>query len=274
MKKIPLILSLFLLFGPAGAYAQDRAKNTISLEWGVSRLQRQDLVFSPFIHTDFSAIQGALVYARDKKLYHNIRLGFVQYDPMQARPYIYQEYQETKTAHPHLFTFVDLDYILAKPLWEYPKARLLLGGSLLTDVQAMDYVYGRISNFGYFASIGLGLYTAYQQQIKEKHQLFGSLQLPLVSWIARSPYLVNDDEFIENISSHKALRTFFAFIEDGQLTGFNRWQAFNLSLMYHYRLGARWELGTHYQLDLLHASKPANLLSYQNRLSLGSRFSF
>ncbi|AHM60544.1 hypothetical protein D770_11435 [Flammeovirgaceae bacterium 311] len=246
----------------------------VSIYWGAGNIIRQDLVFSPFKHKDRTLLQGGIVFERQKKFFHEINIGFSQYDPMLRDPYIFYEYEDKQTAQPHQFTIISLDYSMAKPVIEHGKAKILLGGSLKNKVQALNYTYGRISNFGYFASTGLGLYAAYLQQIGEKFRLSASVQLPLLSWLARSPYLVNDDEFIENTASHKGLNTFLAFIEDGQLASLNRFQSFDLTTRYYYKISSQLELGLQNQITFLHASRPRNLYSLQTEISLSGRFTF
>ncbi len=274
MKNFLLMLVLFLFFFQAGGSAQQGASKGLRLHWGAGTISRQDLVFSPFNHQDFTLLQGGLGFEWQKKFFHEIRLGFSQYDPMLQDSYSFYEYEEEQTAHPHQLTLITLDYSMAKSVVEVGKAKILLGGSLQNKVQALNYTYGRMSSFGYFASTGLGLYAAYLQQIGERFRLSADIQLPLVSWLSRSPYLVNDDEFIENTASHKGLNTFVAFIEDGYLASLNRFQSIDFTTRYYFHLSSHLELGLQNQITFLHASRPRNLYSLQTGASLSSRFTF
>jgi hypothetical protein len=138
-----------------------------------------------------------------------------------------------------------------------------------TDVQALSYSYGRVSgSFGYFANFGLGACLEKNHTIGARHHIGGKISLPVVNWLARSPYLVNDDEFIENTSSHKGLKTFLAFIEDGRLSSLDKFQSLDLQLKYTCNLTSKWTLGGVYGFEFTHSSRPRNLLQYRHSLNL------
>jgi hypothetical protein len=141
-------------------------------------------------------------------------------------------------------------------------------------VQAANFVYGRISSFGYYSAFGLGVFGRKEVSLSEKGKLSATLQFPIVTWLARSPYLVNDDEFIENISSHSGLKSFMAFIGDGGLVTWNKLQTFDLEVGYKYRLNEKFELGIAYLLEFSHANDPRNFLFYGNTLIFSGTFRF
>jgi len=76
-----------------------------------------------------------------------------------------------------------------------------------------------------------------------------------ISWLARSPYLVNDDEFIENTSSHSGFKTFTSFIGDGKLVSWNSWQSFDLEIKYLSHLNKKWQLGAAYLFEFIHSDR-------------------
>ncbi|MEX0988663.1 MAG: hypothetical protein WD052_14390, partial [Bacteroidales bacterium] len=61
-----------------------------------------------------------------------------------------------KTAGPHYLTFLAIDYTAGKAVLQSDRSRLVAGGSFQSKFQLLNYVYGRIGNFGYFASMGSG----------------------------------------------------------------------------------------------------------------------
>ncbi|GAA0879485.1 hypothetical protein GCM10009119_24530 [Algoriphagus jejuensis] len=255
--------------------AQDLGiENKLTLSFGPSILARQDLIFSPNIHNDFSFLNFGLGYTREAKLYQTVRLNYAGFNPMVIDPYEFTEYGEFETAYPHSFNLVDLDYSLGKKVLVTEKSALTIGGMFSTNIQAMNYVYGRFSNFGYFATLGLGAFVQDKFTINEKSHLTATLQLPFVSWLSRSPYLVNDDEFIENIFSHSGFKTFMAYLGDGQLATWNKLQTFDLEAKYSYTLSERWDLSAAYAFEFIHASQPRNLLSFRNALNLSATLKF
>src|SRR6478735_5100802 len=155
MKKL-LALTLAWLIA-LSCQAQDTIqKNTLSLTWGPGLIARQDLIFSPFIHNDLTFINLGLEYKREAKMFQIARLRFASFNPMVAKPYEFTIDGKTEQAYPHTFTIVDVDYLLGKKIKETEKSSLTVGGLVTVDVQAMNYVYGRISSLGYYSAFGLG----------------------------------------------------------------------------------------------------------------------
>lgn len=248
--------------------------NMLSLNLGAAFINRQDLIFSPCIHTDFTAMNLGLEYKREAKLFQKVYFNYAYFNPMVTEPYEFTNYGEPEMAYPHNFNFIDLDYLIGKNLKETEKSTLTAGALFTANVQAMNYVYGRFSNFGYFSSFSLGVFARENFTINKKSYLTATIQLPLVAWLARSPYLVNDDEFIENISSHSGFKSFMAFIGDGELVSWGKLQSFDLEAKYSYKLNNKWELGAAYMFEFIHASQPQNLLSFRNSLNLSVNFKF
>lgn len=266
--KIKLLL--VLVWGiTINSQAQDATKkNILSLNLGTGYIARQDLIFSPFIHTDFTMLNLGLEYTREATWFQKVRLNYANFDPMVSSPYEFTEYGELQMAYPHNFNLVDLDYLLGKKIDKTEKSTLTVGGIFSTNIQAMNYVYGRFSNFGYFSTLSLGAFAQDKFTINEKSYLTTTLQLPFVSWLSRSPYLVNDDTFIENISSHSGLKTFMAYLGDGQLVTWNKLQTFDLEIKYTYSLNKKLELGAGYTFEFIHVNLPRNILSFRNALQL------
>ena len=255
------------------AQAQD-LKNNFNLSIGAGHITRQDLVFSPFAHNDFTPINIGLEYTRMANFHQNLKLRFASFDPMLTSPYEYILDGEKKVASQHFFTLIDLDYSFGKRINQTGKSNTTVGALFSTDVQMLNYEYGRIGSFGYYSTFGLGGFISKDYQINHKSHISGRFALPLLNWLSRSPYLVNDDEFIENISSHSGAKTFFAFIGDGKLTTLNKLQTFDLEAKYTYQLHKKWELGASYLFEFIHSKEPRSLLSYRNSLFVSTSFKF
>ena len=255
------------------AQAQD-FKNMFSLSVGVGHFARQDLVFSPFVHKDFTAVNTGLEYTRKADFHQKLKLRYASFNPMLTSPYVFMLNGEKKVANQHFFTLIDLDYFFGKKINQTEKSNTTVGALFNTDAQMLNYEYGRIGSFGYYSTFGLGGFIYKDYQINEKSHIYASLALPLLNWLTRSPYLVNDDEFIENISSHSAVKSFFAFIGDGKLITLNKLQTFDLEAKYAYQLNTRWEIGAGYLFEFIHSKEPRSLLSYRNSLLVSTSFKF
>ncbi|MBK6265274.1 hypothetical protein JKA74_09500 [Marivirga sp. S37H4] len=270
-----LSISIIIWLAALSCFAQENTKNhSVSLNLGITTLTRQDLTFSPLIHKDFSLLNLGIDYDRQAKVFQRVSFRYGNFNPMSTDPYDFSVHGETKTAYPHSFNLIDIDYLIGKKIKESEKSILTVGGLLLMDIQALNYVYGRIGNFGYYSATSLGMFGKYQFTINDNSNLTTSLKLPLVAWLARSPYYVNDDEFIENTSSHSGFKTFMAFMGDGNLTTLNKWQSFDLDIKYMYSLNEKWQLGAAYLFEFIHSSQARNLLSYRNSINLSANLKF
>lgn len=267
VKNFTLLL-LVLLVNPLLAQ-----KTSLSMRLGAGHLIRQDLIFSPFHHSDVSLMNGALRLERQSpKLYQWVDLGASVYNPSTVPSYSYGDNDRT---YPHNFLFVNLAYAVGKEVKTLkPEAKWMLGGLFEMDLQSSTYNYGRVSSFGYFIAFNLGAWARYKHTLANRHTLTTTVTLPLLSWIARSPYLVNDDEFIENIASHKGLKTFLAFVGDGQLQGINKVQQSELHVQYTYQLSKKWSVGAQYEFHLLNTQKPVSLTQMRNLLQAHATLTF
>ena len=253
-------------------FANDSTKNDISLRYGIGHLGKQDLIFSPFVHNAWSAVNIGMRYERKAKLHHYADLSFGTYQPILVPSYTY--YDDQRTA-PHYFILVNLTYGLGKALrLSNPKATLSVGGNAGINLQPSVYSFGSFSSLGYFAFIGVGAWTKFSYRFSDHHRLDAGLNLPLAGLTARSPYLINDDEYIENTYSHKGFRTLMAFLGDGQFRTLNSVQQADLHVKYTYDINRHWGIGAVYEWQFLHASQPASLIAYRNIFYLTGAFKF
>lgn len=269
-----ILLTIIIWLIALNCFGQEQRKNTLSLNYGLGYLARQDLVFSPMIHKDFSFLNVGIEYTREAKFFQKVSLRYGIFNPGISTPYNFTNHGESRTAAPHSFNFIDIDYLIGKNVNESQKAKLTVGSLFVIDVQPMNYVYGRIGSFGYYSTIGLGLFGKYQYTFSKKSYLTTILQLPLVGGLARSPYLVNDDEFIENTYSHSGFETFMSFMGDGHLVTWNSLQTFDLDIRYTYALNQKWNLGAAYLFEFIHSNQPRNLLSYRQSILFKTSFIF
>lgn len=215
-----------------------------------------------------------LTYLRESKTFQKISINYANFNPMLVEPYKFSFHDEDEMAYPHNFNLLSLDYQFGKKIGDTHRGVVTMGGLFYSDVHVMNYVYGRISSFGYFAASGIGLFGTYSKSVTDKSKFEATLKVPLIAWLARSPYLVNDDEFIENTSSHSGLKTFLAFLGDGKMATWNSFQTLDFEINYKYELNDRWGLGATYLLEWVHMSQPRKLLSFRNSLNISANFKF
>ncbi len=268
-----LLIVFFCFFSPL--YAQQQA-NRLSLALGIGHLSRQDQIFSPFVHRDVSPFHLSLQYERDKKLKQKAQLSFSQFNPSIGNLYTYwrADPEETFTTAPHSFILVNIDYGLAWKIRKSEPWQISIGGMLQNKIQASSYNFGSFGGFGYLASLGIGPWLETDFHLSEKRQLSASLSVPLLIWVARSPYLINDDEFMHNTYSHQWFKTFLAYLEDGHWETIHGFQNVDIQLTYRHALNAQWDLLGEYRFSFTHHKEPANFLSYQHMIVFGGSLKF
>ncbi len=260
-----LMLTAILLIPLLSVHAQQKS---LSLRLGPGHVARQDQIFSPFVHTDWSLLNGGIRYETRSHLHQWIDLGFGSYSPIRTSSYRYGEGNQT---YPHSFLLANLTYALGKPIpSKNPANTWAVGGFFGNAIQATTYNYGPVGNFGYFASVDLGIWARFSRHLSKQNAVSVATQLPILSWIARSPYLVNDDEYIENIYSHNGLKTFFAYLADGKLQTLNRVQQAELHLTFTHELNDRWILGAWYECHFLHTRTTLPLVQIRNVLNVST----
>ncbi|HRJ30539.1 MAG TPA: hypothetical protein PLV21_17395 [Cyclobacteriaceae bacterium] len=255
------------------AFAQQK-EQTLSVAAGVSFLARQDLVYSPFVHADVSANSYQLKYQRSAKYFQFAEVGFTYNSSQIGKPNEMDMDGHSHMMMPHEFLNINLTYGFGKSIQPKAAYQAWLGGSLQSELQAGFYNFGLSSMFGYFINQSAQVWYRRAYTFNDKHTLAFHVAVPIISWMARPPYLAEDDEFIENIASHKSTKIIIAFIGDGELVTWNKLQRVNFTLDYTYPLSNRFLVGAAYRFDFIHTNIPRTLLSYQHQLNISTTFKF
>lgn len=252
------------------------AQNTLQISSGPSWLARQDLLFSPLIAKDLGIPAIQIEYERTGKWVHHARVGYRGFaiSPVKNFQFWRSDTSEPLQTLPHYFTFIDLAYGLGKKVAGNERNAFSLGASLSSQVDALNFNYGGSGAFGYFASFSLETWAEGRWQVAKRHSINAKLQLPLISWIARSPYLLNDDTFIENTASHNGVKTFLAFIGDGHLQTWNRFQKAAWSIEHQMALSERWAIGWAYRGELFRHTRPLAVTSLQQDIAIIIQYKF
>ncbi len=275
-KFIYCLISVLIFTSALNAQDSTNASNFISIEYGIHHLSDQDLILSPFILKDLSGANISLTYKRYARLAQWVEISFDAFDPTYPEPYNYYTNPDSTIEETinNDFTFVRLNYGIGKTLRSSEKCAWTVGGMVENTVMAKYYYAGYFSTFGYFASFGLSAWSQFGYAFDNKNSASVSMHFPLMAWVCRSPYLANDDMFIENTESHKGVKTFFAYVNDGNLQTVNKLQQFNLKLDYIYKINPKFSVGATYQFSILHNNTPVNLTSIQNGLNIKATYNF
>lgn len=244
----------------------------ISLQWGIHVINKQDQLLSPLIEKDVSFKNMGLSYQHTGEKARNvIQAGFDSYQPSSYKPYTYIDEGRSKDIFLSLSTIVNVRYAHLRRLTN----RSLFAGLMLDNqIRAEEQAYGWATTFHYIGAFSLSPVIAYEHHLSEKWQLSLQTWLPLVSWITRSPYALNDDQYMRDNASHNGLKTFFNYVANGKFQSINRFQKINLQSTLTYKLSKRAGWLVSYQIEALRYTQPAHLLSYQHFINTGFQFSF
>jgi hypothetical protein len=274
VQRLAAVCLLALLLMPVVAEAQEHPRNRVTIAAGVTSLSHQDLIHTPFVHGGVSPRGLGIRYERAAPWVQFAEASYLVLNSRLAEAYPILFDDHAHASLPHTYHVVDAAYGLGRNLRTTGNEQMALGAALRLDLQATDYNYGFEPNFGYFISPSLNVWYRHELTLSSKQRLAGRAMVPLVSWVARSPYLVNDDQFIENIESGRPLTILAAFLADGEPAGWDRLQRFDLSIDYHFTLVRRWNAGASYRFGLLKHSEPRPLTAVRNSIELSTSIGF
>jgi hypothetical protein len=265
---------LAVLAMPSGAVAQEEPRHRMTIAAGATHLSHQDLIHTPFVHGGVSPLSLSIRYERAGPWVQLAEGGYHTLTSRLTEPFPILHRGHEHDNPPHRFQVIDGGYGLGRRLPAGASRSAALGAAVRVDLQATDYNYGFEPNFGYFISPSLNLWYRHELDLSAGRRLSGRAMAPLVAWVARSPYMVNDDQFIENIESGRPLTILAAFLADGELTGWDRLQRLDVSLDYHHPVLRRLDAGVSYRFGVLRHTRPRPLTTVRNSIDLTTSIRF
>jgi hypothetical protein len=272
MKRISIILTT-LLMGTTLLSAQEIKTNALGVNLGMGNLRKQDLIFSPFVARDWSPLNVLLTYEHRGTLNHQADLRFGQYSYFVGEPFSYYSREVEYDKYPHSFTNLDLNYSLSKSIWGNSNWTISAGGRIRNRFQISNFEFGHAGQFSYHLSVGLDALLDIEYRTG-KHSLNSSLALPIVSYLARSPYTGQDDFYLERIMVHGDLKIFAEHLKSGTIQSWNTSQMVDLVICYKYALNATWDIGFTYLFSLNLHNSPVQYTSIENIFYLGTTLNF
>jgi len=256
--------------------AQDIKHNSIQLLWGMGQTSRQDLTFSPFVHRDRSPLNFTLRFDRSKKLEQTAYLRFNSYNPQIGNTYEYfTTFNENRyNTFSHEFLMLELHYGLGKKIIEKEKWYLSIGGKSRNRFRFSTYDYAEAGITGYYLSFGLDAWLKAGYNINNKQSLTANLALPLFSFVSRSPYLTQNDEFFEDNLSHTGIKILGNYIKRAEFRSWGTSQIIDFDLSYHYKLSEKWSIGANYWLSMDFDQEPLKFGSIDNVISFVGKLNF
>ena len=274
MRHIYIILLIIALSPQYGA-TQNELKNKLSLNWGIGNLVKQNITFSPLIQEDWSPLNFKLTYNRSNKMEHQASIRYSNYKSQIGDEFTYNApWDESAHTYPHNMNIAELNYSLGKSILNRDQLSLTIGGKSRNRFDISDYVYGFSGTAGNYLSLGLNIWMNFKYKFTEKHQLNGNISLPIIAYVYRSPYLTQNDDYFEDISSNNDIKGFLLYFKRGEIQSWNKAQNFDFDLAYNYTLSERWGLGFKYWFSVNMNQKPTKYASIENVLYLSLNYKF
>lgn len=267
------ILLSILILSTALLSAQDAKLNSLGINIGMGNLQKQDLIFSPFISRDWSPLNVLLEYGHKGKLDQKVSLRFGQYFYYVGESFSYFYRGTEYVKYPHSFSNVDLTYSLSKSFIQTSQWKISSGGRIRNRFQISSYQFGESGQSSFHLSNGLDALLNIEYK-SDRHTLQSEIALPLFSYLARSPYTGQDDQYLEEIMVHGDLKVFVEHLKNGTFQSWGKSQMLDFKLGYEYALNEKWNFGITYLFSMNLHSTPLRYTSIENVLYLGTTLKF
>lgn len=248
--------------------------HSLEVAWTTSYRARQDDLLSPLVHEGVAPFGGLFAY-RWRGPRAGVLAGLeIDSVPAKSGPtFEYPTDDGTAETFPSSWATVRIPVGWGKGVVQTEALDVVLGGLFDARIEILSWSYGVTYTTGYSGTFTLGPWIDARWRPAERWTLEGSLTLPLVGWLARSPYALNDDEYIKANRTHNPLVAFGAYFADGGPTWVGEDQAVRARAGAAFALAGRTSLLAAYRFEMLHFSDPLPAVAYGNALDLGVRVS-
>ncbi|WP_128543312.1 hypothetical protein [Larkinella soli] len=267
-----LALCCLLPFLPACAGAQpgsltETPGTRLSLRGGLQHLNRSDRLLSPRVYLGSSPtnVQLALDRTRTRTRTH-LSIGFAQFDIRSQPDYSYlNDRGEPLGTFPTSTSLLNIRYGYARRLGSRWAAGLMSDNQLMITDQA----YGRGTYFNYLNHFSLSPWLSFRQPLTPRLSVSAQTWFPVVSWVSRSPYAVQDDQYMRDNMNHQALPTLLNYLKRGEIQSVDRFQKVNAEVRLTLALTRSLDISAAYQIEYLRNTTPRLIRQTRQMAALG-----
>jgi len=274
--RIIILLEVLGIFIALSAHAQSDQQRTLGIIYGYQHYSRQDQLFSPLVYNGSAPLNLQLSYdVSGTNSQQNAYLSFGMYNMSAHEAYDFTEEfddLEERTLYPSSFQMIRLGYGYARTFGNDQKLVYNAGLRLDGQIEAMFFEMGFASMFGYTTTFALAPSIGANYQINRKTSLSGQLSIPVLGFVARSPYALNDDDYIERQSSHNNLSTIVNLIGDSELRSFGTYRQVDVGLHLQHQLARNTALRLGWQARWYEITEPKRVLALHNGFNVGIQF--
>ncbi len=270
MKTISILVGAMLGMLATG-FGQSQKQRSLAIEYGYQHFARQDQLFSPLIYNGNAPLNLGLNYTVNGKASHQqAYLSFGLYNMSSHESYDFTENfdeLEERTLNPSSFQVIRLGYGYARKFGQ--NDRWHAGARLDGQIEALFYEMGFASIFGYTTAFSLAPTFGGDFALSKKTRLSAQVAAPLVGWVSRSPYALNDDDYIDRQSSHNNLTTILNLIGDGELRSLDSYRQLDLDIRARQSLSDKMALTLGWRARWYEITEPKRVLALQNGFNIG-----
>ncbi|MFN7118836.1 MAG: hypothetical protein ACK4TA_18700 [Saprospiraceae bacterium] len=275
-NRITLWMGMLGIFIALTAQAQNAKLRTLGITYGYQHYSRQDQLFSPLVYNGTAPLNLQLSYnVNTANSQQNAYLSFGMYNMSAHEAYDFTEDfdgPEERTLYPSSFQLIRLGYGYARKFGNDQKLVYSAGLRLDGQIEAMFFEMGFASVFGYTTTFALAPSISAEYYFNRKTSLSGQLAVPVLGFVARSPYALNDDDYIERQSSHNNLTTIVNLIGDSDLRSFGTYRQVDVGLHLQHQFTPNTALRLGWQARWYEITEPKRVLALQNGFNAGLQF--
>lgn len=264
---IPLLLTL------TATPAAHAATHELDLGVGMAQLVRTDLLLSPRRYTGTLPAVGLRWRGRFEHTSHRVGIDLALGDLRSGPAWTYLSEGQPTEILPTDTTVVDLrsahGWAVVDATW-----RVDVGGTVTGHLEQQYSVYAFLPVSNYLGVFTLAPWASAGVDLSQRQHLEVEGWVPVLAWIARSPYSVHDDEYLWHNRDTNAVAIIARYIGAGEPASFGTYQSAHLRTTWSLDLSRHLAVAVAGRVDAVHLVRPQPLFELQLGLSAGLRGSF
>lgn len=264
---------MWILFLGAAAWADP--PHSVDVAWSVGARARHDELMSPLVHTGVAPI-GAVFAYRWTGPKSVVATGF-ELDAASAGSgptWSFPTEEGTATTYKSSWVTFRIPVGWGVDVLSSDRFDLVVGGLFDARIEVLSWSYAVTWTTGYSGAFTLGPWLDARWRPTPKWSVEGTITAPLAGWVARSPYALNDDEYIAANQTHNPLVAFGAYFADGRPKWIGNYQALRTRIGASYALSDKVGLVFAWRFEVLHDPNPLPVTAYGHAADLGVRVRF
>ncbi|MBA2322008.1 MAG: hypothetical protein H0V89_12735 [Deltaproteobacteria bacterium] len=239
--------------------------NVVDVSWSPVARARQDMLMSSLVHRGVAATGGAAAWR-----WHGARSALfigLEVDRVPAR-------SGPPLAPPSSWVTTRIPIGWGVDLVDGDGVDVVVGGLLDNRIELLSWSYAVTWTTGYCGAFLLGPWVDARWRPHDRWTLEGGATAAAFGWVARSPYALNDDEYIRANQTHNPVGAFGAYFADGRVVSVADHQAVRTRVAAVFELTETTGLLFAWRAEVWHDRYPLPVLAVGHALDLGTRVSW